>query len=542
MEQKKQARAVAKAQLTKAVKLVQRLTAERALTDLRKALKGVKTAFEAFDVAHEDYAAVSKEEDADAVYYDAVFEGYVKAVREANASLESTAATSLMSPVRSKTNLDAAMALSAMNLPRAEMKIFSGDVTEYHLWTTTFDELGDSAAISDRAKLTRLLQYTSGRAYDAIKYCAMDKDGYQEARRTLAKQFGNDHLVTDALVSQLKDGGPVKSPEDIRKFGNELLSCQRMLKQSKMLAEIEGQAFIAQLSLRLPGFMRSRWVRKATEQRRNTGCYPVFAEFAAFVSEEADDANDPIYGKLQGANNQPAQRAQAQAKRAFASSADGKPINENKLSCYFCQEPHKIFNCKKLKEKSPEDKLDFVKKSRLCHVCFSPNHVSSNCRSTYVCSVNECRGRHSRLLHDALISTASTTSMSTSSRANHVDRKSSASTCIPTVDVVINSQRVSAVLDTASDATFCSRDLVERLGLRGEYLSISLHTLSGPQRSDAERVNLCVRSLDETKSLWLCNVIVVQEIPVTNPDVSVADYEHLNGLNFHSSDSRRVDS
>ena len=495
---------------------------------LAKALEKAKNVFEAFEAAHETYLSEFDGEE-DASYFDAAFDAYMAAVRGAHALLDST------KPGKSPTTSEV---LVDRNLPRAEMRTFSGDPSEYHLWLSTFDELVHSAAISNSAKLTRLLQFTSGTAYEAIKYCALEKeDGYLEARKTLANQFGNAHVVTDSLISHLKNGGPVKTPSDVRQFGNDLKSCFRVLQQSETLSEVEGQSFIAQLSLRLPGYMKSRWIRQVMETKRKSGRYPDFAAFATFISQEADDANDPVYGKLHGASKQPDQRPHNEMKRAFASSAEEEHPGKKPLSCYCCQGPHRILNCKQMKDKTAEERLDFVRRSHLCFVCLCPNHVSSNCKSSYVCNVNECKQRHSHLLHDALVPCTGVKNTNTSmSTSTCVDQ----GTCIPIVTVRAKSRCVSAVLDTASDATFCSREFVRRLGLSGEHFSVSLCTLNGLQCADTERVKLRIFSLDGAESLWLDNVVVVDQIPVRNYDFSISSYPHLSDLNF-SSGSHAVD-
>ncbi len=50
---------------------------------------------------------------------------------------------------------------------------------------------------------------------------------------------------------------------------------------------------------------------------------------------------------------------------------------------------------------------------------------------------------------------------------------------IPYVDIVINNQfDCSALLDTCSTSTFCTKKLIDKLGLKGKPISLELSTLS----------------------------------------------------------------
>ena len=48
----------------------------------------------------------------------------------------------------------------------------------------------------------------------------------------------------------------------------------------------------------------------------------------------------------------------------------------------------------------PIDKrLDIVKTNKLCTLCFSKDHLMSECRSSYICRTNNCGGKHSSAIH-----------------------------------------------------------------------------------------------------------------------------------------------
>ena len=64
------------------------------------------------------------------------------------------------------------------------------DPTRHHLFMNIFDELTDKPISDEKVKMTRLIQYMSSTARDAIKDCIMADGGYKKARDILHKCFG----------------------------------------------------------------------------------------------------------------------------------------------------------------------------------------------------------------------------------------------------------------------------------------------------------------------------------------------------------------
>ena len=105
---------------------------------------------------------------------------------------------------------------------------------------------------------------------------------------------------------------------------------------------------------------------------------------------------------------------------------------------------------------------------------------------------------------------------------------------MPTVPVVINNTlETFALLDTGSNASFCSRHLMNSLKLQGSNTSYQLKTLHGSNTHCSEIVEIQVLSRDGTASLKMNNVFVVDKIPVDRCSVGeVSRYPHLKDLTF----------
>ena len=68
-----------------------------------------------------------------------------------------------------------------------------------------FDQNVDKVKSDSDNKLTTLIQYTTGEAKEAIRgYLLIAGDeGYKNAREILQKRFGNPHLVTEHVVTEI---------------------------------------------------------------------------------------------------------------------------------------------------------------------------------------------------------------------------------------------------------------------------------------------------------------------------------------------------
>ena len=176
----------------------------------------------------------------------------------------------------------------------------------------------------------------------------------------------------------------------------------------------------------------------------------------------------------------------------------------------------------------PIDKrCNYVKTNNLCVLCLSNDHLVSECRSTYVCKINNCGEKHSSSLH--VYPNVQLPSLTSSVRSND-----NPDVYMPTVPVVIDSTfHACALLDTGSSTTFCSKRLVDELKLQGAKMSYKLQTLHGSKDCFSEAVDFQVSSRNGTQCLYLKIVLVVDDIPVENSSISdLSRYPHLKDLAF----------
>jgi len=283
------------------------------------------------------------------------------------------------------------------------------------------------------------------------------------------------------------------------------------------------------------------------ESLREKDVYPDFYELVQFISREADEANDPVYGKLKVTNDSLSSKNKSSNSTASFSSDVGKSSSSSSTSgnggrkCLLCDSQHRLFYCAKFKEMKPVERLKFVNDHRLCKNCLLSNHETSHCRKDSVCSVPGCGQKHTKFIHinqnqnrmQNLSVNSETSRSGNSPQILNANADIGAEVFMPVVPVVVNGKRDTfALLDSASSSSFCSRSLVQSLGIQGRSTSYSLSTLSKTAESkQTSVVDLMLASSDGRETLMLYNVLVVDKIPVRcPPSEALHMYDHLRDL------------
>ena len=194
--------------VTKAIGAVYRYMAEEDNEEVISRLRKLKDSFDIFEKAHDSYHNMldnPDEVELSDTYFITAQDEYTKVLVKSNAWLKQrefpTEQSSKSSDHDINTNL-----VSVLSLPKVEIESFDGDPLKYHKFIALFEESVEKLVKDDKVRLTRLLQYTTGSAKQAIQGCILiDGDsGYKQARDILCQRFGNKHLVVNRILNSLR--------------------------------------------------------------------------------------------------------------------------------------------------------------------------------------------------------------------------------------------------------------------------------------------------------------------------------------------------
>ena len=396
------------------------------------------------------------------------------------------------------------------------------------------------------------------------------------ARKLLKDRFGNEHDISEAWINKIVTRSDIRDNKALRDYADDLRNCRETLNTMEKLSEINTGRSLTQIVEKLPWDLRKGWLKRVHHIKTVESKVPTIDDVVKFVAASAEQANDPVFGKLvsrddtsksrKNAKQQPQPRAKqrstfsVQAQPAPAPSAavthQAAPVSTSNprsekppQACAYCGQAHGLFGCVPWKSLRVADRLNFVLGKQLCVNCLQPGHRARECRRQAVCTVPGCGLKHTKFLH--LPRTRSDDSPQANSHPNPVvlqpvnhptptessqltPSASSHVTCsatgagvskvaLPIVPVRVRQHGGStedvityALLDSGSTHSFCSEALREKLGVPGRHEKMRLTTLENYDTPiDTFAVTLQVTDMNDD------NILVMKHV-VTRPKFHVS--------------------
>ena len=160
----------------------------------------------------------------------------------------------------------------------------------------------EAKTASPCSRLYYLVQYTAGDVQELMRSClAMDSDrGYQEARKLLAKRYGQPYKIVSAYVDRVTNGSAIKAEDGtaLQSFSVLLTSCKNTLSDIGYLSKIENPDSLRKVVARLPFNLRQKWCDVADDITERKAREVTFADIASFVEMKARVLTHPIFGDI----------------------------------------------------------------------------------------------------------------------------------------------------------------------------------------------------------------------------------------------------
>ena len=471
--------------------------------------------------------------------------------------------------------------IATLKLPQGQLTKFDGDPMKYWLFIRSFDNcIGNIDSVDSASKLNRLQQYCTGKALKVIECCSVMQPefGYQRARELLKSRFGNEYQISQCWIEKIVEGALVKSGDGValQELADDARMCKETLEAMHMLDEIDTRVKMVKIVNRLPQYLQGKWRHFAVKQLDSNCRYPKFTQLVDFLEHAARELNDPVFGCASSQKGELKARGKTVAQgTSLVMYGDGgryspgnsqyqrstsDPTSKASRTCYHCSGSHFLTACQQFKRMTPVKRLEAAKRLKLCFNCLgSRNHVAMKCHKQGHCDVPECNLKHSSLLHDALVGSHRKNNMAddssgvNTSSSQVVEAQScacgpvgSSKVALPVVAVTVKgsatqlSVRTAALLDPGSNKSFCSMELLRKLGLTGDPVNLSLSTMSDSSSPEAREVSLEVSAATKTrksKPVVLPKVYGIETFPSLTDSVAckadMTQWSHLRGLNIH---------
>ncbi|XP_071479017.1 uncharacterized protein [Diadema antillarum] len=463
------------------------------------------------------------------------------------------------------------MLMLSMNMPKPDMITFDGDPIKYWNFMNSFDVNVASKISDDRMKLMYLVQFCEGKAKESIECCVlMDPHmGYMKAREILAEQYGQPHVITNALMREVLDRHQIR-PNDGAKLvelARQMRKCEITLTQMGHAANLNSSETLLKIQQILPVHMQVDWAKRAQTMLRSR-VEPNFSHMTEFIEQHSQVASN-VYGQNIGKSTRDVSQAKkggrsSSGKRLTSFSTQGceenQPTKENterpRRKCPLCLQDHDLFKCKDFLAKTPKERLREVRRKRLCDNCLKPSHIASECRSSQRCKNDGCGMKHHTLLHfQRDSSSVSNQTGAGASNNNPQPQGTNLSTikqgkvCLRVLPVKVrgNGKEVTtcALLDQGSDVTLCDERLVKELGLKGSAKELELTTINQQNHKVMSvEVDMTVTGIGKTEIIQLDSVWTVKKLPISESSMPHAEdverWPHLKGLELPNMENNEV--
>ena len=477
---------------------------------------------------------------------------------------------------------------TGMELPKREFLYFDGNPVNYTKFMRNFELNVGNKVRETSVKLSFLIQYTTGAAREAIENCVIlpADEGYIKAKEILRKNFGQKHTIIRAYIERVTKGPQIKAgePDKLMQLARDMRNCLLNSTQLNYKADISSMDTLSKIVKKLPLYLQAKWAERSGTLIE-CDIEPEFQHLTELLEKNASTANT-AFGKLVGVkpddDNKNKFRPRVSNKGTLGAtrcietqtSDTRAPSNEGtigheerdshsvrkQIKCLYCnQTNHDLERCHKFREKSHKERMDFVRKEKLCDNCFRRYHLAKRCRFNAACMLSDCGRKHHSLLHPPSklgneLSGDPNDPARNEESPHHSNEASSSANCSATAN---NRQKVSlrvvpvkvknedgtreietyAFIDSGSDTTLCSKDLVQELNLSSKPCEFTLTTVNGRDESrNGQEVKLNIQSVKYGGSIQLDRVWTVESLPISEQCIptieDISRWSHLSDLEF----------
>ncbi|XP_075150485.1 uncharacterized protein LOC142224588 [Haematobia irritans] len=225
-----------------------------------------------------------------------------------------------------------------------------------------------------------------------VKRYALCDENFNLAWNALKSRYENKRVLVDNQLKILFNipVATIESSESLQKIHSTVKDCLSTLASLNVNIESWDPMLIYLVSTKLPEETISQW-EQSLKSHRELPSWSQMDEFLVNRFEVVERISS--FRKLKVHNDVP-QKYLSQNANKIQSYASQEKLN---VTCSLCNLEHSIRICPDFQKFSPQERIDFAFKKKLCINCLSASHVKTNCKSKRLCFT--CKKSHHSLLH-----------------------------------------------------------------------------------------------------------------------------------------------
>jgi hypothetical protein len=293
---------------------------------------------------------------------------------------------------RSSSSTHSAHNSSYVRLPSIELPSFDGNISKWFYFRDTFDSMIiQNRNLQSIQKFHYLISSLKGEAKGLIANLPITHDNFQVAWDLVTHRFNNVKIIAMTHVKQLLQLPSVKKNDatSLRHYINHVNSNLNAIKALALKTSTHDLMMNHLLLSGLDSNIQNEWEL----QTATLPDIPATAEIIAFLETrrkalEMLQANQPL--------------ATSTPRQATAPNKVSQPAHcymVTQAQCILCKRPHRLYQCYDFKNKSPTERLKYIKQQHACFNCLQQNYTSHTCSKS---TCKTCNRKHHTLLHEAM--------------------------------------------------------------------------------------------------------------------------------------------
>ncbi|UYV84003.1 hypothetical protein LAZ67_X000860 [Cordylochernes scorpioides] len=429
-----------------------------------------------------------------------------------------------------------AKAIETVKLPIFELPHFYGDANSWFNFKEVFGMVIDqNPGLNDLQKLQYLGSAVKGEAARLIRGFPVVSESYKQAWDTLVSRYDNQRELAYAQLNKIFKIKQVKNTS--AKAIRELLdTCNESVRNLESLGlqrnELVDVILVQFLRNRLDEDVKRQW--ELTQDERS---FPSYENFIQFLERQARSLP-------QGAREY--QRKENEMQREYASVHTA--VNANAQICIACKAGHRIYNCTTFSTMPIEQKWEFVKQNKLCYNCLKKGHTRTTC---YQGPCKKCNKNHHTLLHrlDTKVTDSQKGAKPQISepvgQVNNTSIEQGGETInqvlLATAQIIVEGENGTqlicrALLDSGSQVCLITREICEKLGLKGETSGRSLRGIgNNPVQGSSTSVGLKFKSIYRSEK-YETRALVMEVLTAEIPNFEMAEPTWIMQKDFELAD------
>ena len=361
----------------------------------------------------------------------------------------------LMSAIQPPAEKPVGATRSIIKFDKIKFDTFTGDIRRYPIFRSEFRKHIAPTCSPDEQAIV-LKSYLSPEVRKETEGLGECIDDIWER---LDELYGNERKLVDLIVAELDNLPYCRESDDktTLNFISVIEKAHRDLLSMGYEVEINNSTIIGLIERRLSPDARKEWTKMIVKQPKDMMKNRKFDLLLQYLR----DVRVGIEYNL----------AEVRTSQQLETFHIKGQLGQRTSSCWIHAErgSHPIWKCKVFLSKSDSEKMDLVRKNKACICCLETDHSIDECPRNFTCDIDQCGGKHNRLLHNIFKSGNSFHSYDMSTSATILQLQS-----IRAVSKHTAVSSLNALWDSGSDLSFITFRKAQELGLKGKPLTLEV--------------------------------------------------------------------